>query len=105
LINTNAPTPAAATPHTANGIAGEVPERLAVPFSAVTGLVSLSALAGCPMTRGESSPSSSSSKSHSLTSHLEYDSKISSADVQSSAFNKQRQFEELLSFSRRLNSY
>ena len=25
--------------------------------------------------------------------------------VQSSAFNKQRQFEELLSFSRRLNSY
>ncbi len=26
-------------------------------------------------------------------------------DVQSSAFNKQRQFEELLSFSRRLNSY
>ena len=26
-------------------------------------------------------------------------------DLQSSAFNKQRQFEELLSFSRRLNSY
>ncbi len=39
LINTNAPTPTAAIPHTANGIAGEAPERLAVPFSAVTGLV------------------------------------------------------------------